>query len=89
MSIDVLDEGNADAFHFTGWEAETDLGNDDDRENVYFITIWGPDDEEVAVIIHRTYVNKYPLDGEIARSKEQNAQMIVDALNTEYHRLGG
>jgi hypothetical protein len=62
------------------WEAETDLGNDDDREGVHYLTIV-EDEEEMAVIVHRTCGGKWPLDGPLAKKKEQDAQRIVDALN--------
>ena len=65
-------------FDFTGWEAETDLGNADDREGVYFLTI-RENGEELAVIVHRV-TEKYPLDGDLAASKILRAQYIVDAL---------
>lgn len=69
-------------FTWTGWEAETDLDNDDDREGVYFLTILDYD-EELAVIIHRTEGDAHPLDGKLAEQKIVNAQRIVNALNAQ------
>ncbi|MGZ4745668.1 MAG: hypothetical protein ACXVYY_01160 [Oryzihumus sp.] len=69
-------------YDWLGWEAETDLGNDDDREGVYFLTIT-EDGEELAVIVHRVCGGKYPLDGPVAQEKEVAAQRIVDALNVK------
>lgn len=67
-------------YDWTDFEAEVDLGNTDDREGVYFLTI-REDCEEMAVIIHRTYGDAYPLDGISSERKRMNAQRIVDALN--------
>lgn len=69
-------------FDWVGWEAETDLGNDDDREGVYFLTI-RDDDEEIAVIIHRAPDGKYPSDP-IAEGKIRTADRIVRALWKTY-----
>ena len=66
-------------YDFTGWEAETDLDNDYDREGVYFLTI-RDNEEEMAIIIHRAS-EKYPLDSPVAEQKVERAQKIVDALN--------
>ena len=68
-------------FDFTGWEAETDLGNADDREGVYFLTI-REDGEEWAIIVHRE-TPEYPLDGPEADRKVEQAQQTVDALNAQ------
>lgn len=67
-------------FSWTDWEAETDLDNPDDREGVYFLTIWAGGDEW-AVLIHRVCDGAYPLDGHDACEKQARAQFIVDALN--------
>lgn len=67
-------------YRWWGWAAETDLDNDDDREGVYYLTI-GDDEDELAIIVHRTVGGKYPLDGDVANSKVVRAQRIVDALN--------
>jgi hypothetical protein len=66
---------------WVGWEAETDLGNDDDRDDVYHLTITDPDGEEYATITHRTCGGKYPLNGEVAMGKMHRAERIVSALN--------
>lgn len=68
-----------DLYTWDDWEPETNLMNDDDREGVYFITIWKADDE-FAVIIHRVS-DTFPLDGPVAKQKQKNAQAICDALN--------
>ena len=72
-------------YDWWGWQAETEMENDDDRQNVHFLTIV-EHGEEYAVIMHRTCpdengVEKYPLDGPYAREKLKRAQRIVDALN--------
>ena len=67
-------------YDWTDFEAETDLGNADDREGVYFLTI-REDGEELATIIHRTHGEDFPLNGIVAEQKRMAAQMIVDALN--------
>lgn len=66
----------APTYGWHGWEAETDLGNPDDREGVHYLTIT-EDGEELAVIIHRGQ----PV-GPTARAKEVRARRIVDALNS-------
>lgn len=63
-----------------GWAAETENENDDDREDVYYLTIT-EGGEEMAVIMHRLVGGKYPLDGEVANSKVRDAERIVAALN--------
>lgn len=74
------DEPTPARYGWTGWEAETDLGNDDDRQDVHYLTIT-EDGEEFAVIVHRTVGGKYPLDGPEAKAKEARAQSITAALN--------
>lgn len=63
-----------------GWDAETDSGNNDDRQGVHHITIT-EDGEEYATITHRTVEGKYPLDGEVAQEKLARAKRITAALN--------
>lgn len=46
-------------------------------------TVYWP--EEIAVIVHRTCGGKYPLDGDVANRKRNNAQVICDALNANQH----
>lgn len=70
-------------FDWVGWEAETDLGNDDDREGVYFLTI-RDSGEEIAVIIHRTCGGEYPLSDPVAEEKIHAAERIVRALYETY-----
>jgi len=65
-------------FGWHGWEDETELGNEDDREGVQFLTLT-QDGEEIAVIIHRLMDDDR--DGPIKAQKEAMAQRIVDALN--------
>jgi len=67
------------AYHWLGWESEADF--EPGRPDTYFLTICHPDGEEYAVIIHRTVDGQFPLDGEVAKGKEADAQRIVDALN--------
>lgn len=67
------------AHTWTGWEHEADLGNDNDRFGVHFLTIYR-NGEEVAIIIHRTNSPDEPTGPE-AKRKEVMAQDIVDALN--------
>jgi hypothetical protein len=69
----------ADSYDWTFWEKETDLDNDDDRENVYYLTIT-ENGEEYAVIIHRAS-EQFPIDGDVANAKILRAQQIVEALN--------
>lgn len=76
-------------FTWTGWHAETDLDNDDDREDVYYLTINSPNGEEYAVIVHRTVGGKYPLDGTVATQKIARADFMCVALNQHFHSLGG
>lgn len=44
--------------------------------------------EEIAVIAHRTENGMFPIDGEVAETKRNDAQLIVDALNA-YHAQTG
>jgi hypothetical protein len=67
-------------YDWTGWEAETELGNRDDREGVFYLTI-RDDEEEMAIIVHRTADGRFPITGPVAKIKEGQAQLIVDALN--------
>jgi hypothetical protein len=70
-------------FTWSGWEAETDLDNGDDRPGVHYLTIWEgrPDEgDEVAVIIHRGPVDVPTV---ATMRKAGNAQRIVDALNPQ------
>lgn len=68
-------------YTWTGWEAEVDNDNDDDRVGVYYLTIRDPAGEEYAVIMHRTVGDRYPLDGDVAQEKVRRATRMVDALN--------
>ena len=45
--------------------------------------------EEVAVIVHRTCNGRYPIDGELANKKREDARFIVDALNEKFQAMGG
>lgn len=82
--VSDTDEGedwNESHYHWTGWEAEADF--EPGRPDTYFLTICYPDGEEMAVIVHRTVDGAFPLDGDLAKSKEARAQQIVDALNRQ------
>ena len=72
-----------------GW---FDWEEDEEREGVYFLTIStlrydcgccdaGCQGEEIAVIVHRTCGGRFPLTGEAAMAKVEQAKMIVAALN--------
>lgn len=63
------------------WEAETDLGNENDREGVEFLTIATGDGEELAVIIHRLWGDER--DAPAKARKEAVAQQIVNALTAQ------
>lgn len=66
---------NEESYGWFDWEpAPTDT------TGVYYLTIVDADGEEVAIIVHRES-ELYPLDGELANSKKERAQFIVDALN--------
>lgn len=69
------------AYHWLGWESEADF--EPGRPDTYFLTICHPDGEEYAVIIHRTVDGQFPLDGDVAKRKEADAQRLVDALNRQ------
>ena len=71
------------SYDWTGWESEEEATDGPARPVTHFITI-REDGEELAVIIHRTCGGQYPLDGELAKSKEAVAERIVAAL-----RAGG
>lgn len=68
-------------FGWHGWLSEEEEDVDDARPGVYWITITDTDGEEYTTIIHRTYGDKFPLDGPVAMEKQARAQKIVDALN--------
>ncbi|WP_159599953.1 hypothetical protein [Agromyces humi] len=51
----------------------------------YVLTI-RRDEEEFAVIVHRTVDGKFPLDGVVADMKRMHAELIVDELNAAYER---
>lgn len=74
-------EQESPAYGYTGWQSEEDEDVQDARPGVYWITIFGPDGEEDAVIIHRTVGGQFPLDGDLAKSKMERAAKIVAALN--------
>lgn len=48
----------------------------------YILTIVDADDEEIAIIVHRTVDGTFPLDGPVAEKKRQDAARIVRALNS-------
>lgn len=59
------------------WQEECEGRKDDP----WFLTILDPDNEEYAIIIHRTCNGRFPLDGELANSKVRRAHRIMNALN--------
>lgn len=68
-----------------GWIDFEHMETDEDPERFY-IEIFSTDqngryEEEIAVICHRTVGGKFPLDGDVANGKREQAQRIVDALN--------
>lgn len=72
-------------YNWWGWQTEVENENDDDRKDVWYLTITDGG-EEMAVIIHRTCpqpdgTHKYPIDGPLADEKYRQCQTIVAALN--------
>lgn len=78
------------AFGWFDFEPEPEVTGDgagDPDKYILTIVAWpGEDNEEIAVVVHRTCNGKYPLDGPLANEKRQQAQRIVDLLNE--HGLG-
>lgn len=70
------------SYDWTGWESEEEATDGPARPDTHFITI-REDGEEIAVIIHRTCGGQFPLDGELAKSKEAMADRIVAGLRGE------
>ena len=70
------------SYDWTGWESEEEPTDGPARQDTHFITI-REDGEELAVIIHRTCGGQFPLDGELAKSKEAAADRIVAGLRGE------
>lgn len=69
-------------YDWVGWEAEPETTGDGSGDpEKHFITIWDPEGEEYALIAHRTVGGKYPLDGDVASRKIDDANAIVAALN--------
>jgi len=52
----------------------------DQIKDKFILTILDPEGEEFASIVHRAS-NEFPIDGDLAEQKRDNAQKIVDALN--------
>lgn len=74
-----------DKFRWTGWERETEMTGDGSGDpDKYLITILDPEGEEYAHIVHRTAGGMFPLDGVIAKKKEERAVQITAALNYVY-----
>ncbi len=68
-----------------GWIDFAHMESDENPERFY-IEIFSTDEngeygEEVAVICHRLVGGRFPLDGDVANSKRERAQHIVDTLN--------
>ena len=72
-----------DKFTWNDWQSEEEELGTDGRVGVYWIEISDPNGEEYAVIVHRTVHGQFPLDGPVAKEKEERAQKIVDALNAQ------
>jgi hypothetical protein len=69
-------------FTWTEWEPETALTGDGSGDpDKYILTIRDPEGEEYATIVHRTEGGLFPLDGLVAKEKEQRAVTIVAALD--------
>lgn len=74
-------------YRWHGWAEEIDNENDDDRKDVFYLTITDSG-EEMAVIMHRVCrqpdgLVKYPLTGALALGKIERADRIVAALNAQ------
>lgn len=82
-------------FAWYDFESEPDLTGDGSGDpDTYYLTIAtvypdGSMGDEWAVICHRICNGRFPIDGDLANKKRENAQFIVDALNDALHRLGG
>lgn len=58
-----------------------DGSGDPDKHILTIVNDPGGDNDEIAVIVHRTVGGKYPIDGALANRKRRIAQVICDALN--------
>lgn len=65
------------------WEDFQEDESTDAIPDKYILTIT-KHGEEFATIVHRAS-EAYPIDGNLANQKRENAQLIVDALNTYTH----
>ena len=69
-------------FTWTDFQCDTNLeGSDAGNPDLYYIIINDPDGEEYALICHR--ITYSPLDSNVAKRKERDAQHICDALNAQ------
>lgn len=85
-----------DATQEVGWfdfESEPEMAGDGSGDpDKHYLTIVlnpGEDNEEIAVVVHRTCGGKYPIDGPLANRKRRVAKVIVDALNDSKSRAQG
>lgn len=70
-----MENNEENEYSWFDWEESVDVAE------MYYLTIVDSEGEEYALIAHRTCNGKFPLDGELAESKRERAQFIVDALN--------
>lgn len=70
-----MENNEENEYSWFDWEESVDVAE------MYYLTIVDSEGEEYALIAHRTCNGDYPLDGELAESKRERAQFIVDALN--------
>lgn len=68
-------------YDWIDFEPEPEMTGDGEGDwTKHFLTI-RDNGEEMAVIVHRTYGDDYPLDGALAEQKRERARTIVAALN--------
>lgn len=58
-----------------------DGSGDPDKHILTIVLDPGGNNEEIAVIVHRTCDGTYPINGALANRKRRIAQVIVEALN--------
>lgn len=66
-------------------EVTGDGSGDPDKHILTIVNYPGEDNDEIAVIVHRTCDGKYPIDGVLADRKRRIAEVIVAALNAQPH----
>lgn len=62
-------------------EGTGDGSGDPDKHILTIVADPGGDNDEVAVIVHRTCDGRFPIDGPLAESKRQTAEALVEVLN--------